>query len=175
MRIIYKELARKGDIIVVYNRKSWLHRLIVKVTDRGSRYKAGHVALYLGNTIIAEANSAGIHRKNWKDYTPGTHCVYLARFIGLTEEQYVKMYGFVMDSENEPYSFFQLPMILIKRIFRLKHVPDVSRKAMICSEFVCNAFRFVGVDLASGKNAAEVTPIDILCAENFEVIEGCEE
>jgi len=121
--INYKTKAQPLDIIIVYNPKSWLHRLIYRVTE----YKAGHVALYLSDGIICEANSTGVHRKPWKNYKDGMR-VYLARPIGMTEGAELKIRKMAFDCENYLYSFGQLFAYLIKTVFHLRHVPESRDK-----------------------------------------------
>ena len=48
----YKDQLKLLDIIIVYNKKSLLHRLIRRVTG----YKAGHVLIYAGKNKIVEAS-----------------------------------------------------------------------------------------------------------------------
>jgi uncharacterized protein YycO len=147
-----------------------LHRLIYGVTH----YKAGHVALYLGDGIICEANSSGVHRKPWKNYREGMR-VYLARPISLTETAGLKIRKYCLESENRPYAFLQLIMIFIKNIFRVRHVPDVSKQAVICSEFVADAFYEGNIDLCPGIYSDETSPGDIAKSEKIYLVKGWED
>lgn len=165
--ITYKSHAQPFDIIIVYNPKSWLHRLIHRVTG----YKAGHVALYMGDGIITEAGSGGVIRRTWKNYKSGSR-VYLARVINLTESQELKIREYCFESERKPYAFGQLIMIFLKNLFRVRHVPDVSRQAVICSEFVAAAFKSAGVVLCPGIRPHETTPGDIMKSEVVFLIKG---
>lgn len=167
--ITYKNLAQPLDIIIVYNPKSWLHRLIYRVTE----YKAGHVALYLGDGMIVEANSSGVHRKPWKNYRDGMK-VYLARPLGMTETMELNIRMYCLANENKPYAFAQLAMIFFKNLFRVRHVPDVSKQAVICSEFVAWAFWYGGIYLCPGVRAPETTPGDIAKSDKVFLIKGWE-
>jgi hypothetical protein len=167
--ITYKTKIKPMDIIIVYNKRSWLHRLIYGITDM----QAGHIALYLGDGIICEANSTGIHRKPWKNYNDNM-LVYLARCKIINETRGILIRRFCWDMENRKYAFGQLIVMALKYLFRLSHVPDVSKKAMICSEFVANAMLAGDINLCPGKAAHEITPGDILKSSAVWVIKGWE-
>lgn len=167
--IDYKSKIQPLDILIVYNPRSWLHRLIYGVTH----YKAGHVALYLGDGMIIEANSTGVHRKQWKNYREGMK-VYIARPLSITETSELKIRSACLDMENDRYAFLQLAMIFIKNLFRVRHVPDVSKQAVICSEFVATVFLAGGINLCPGINPWEVTPGDIMKSNSVYLIEGWE-
>lgn len=152
----YKDQLQPLDIIVVYNPKSWLHRLIKGVTG----YKAGHVALYTGFDEIYEAQSEGIHKTRVKTY-PVKSRVYICRVMDLDIMQRNRIIVKCMALEGKKYAFLQLAMMWAKYTFKIKRVPDVSKKAMICSEFVARVFEEVDIDL-SWKPSWEVTPGDIL-------------
>lgn len=153
----YKELAQAMDIIVVYNPKSILHKIISKVTG----YRAGHVALYVGDGKIYEAGSTGIVRRKWKNYNKKA-LVFLCRYQAMNEaiEMAIRTYCFKAEGNN--YAFAQLLMMFLKYTFRLSHVPDVSKKAMICSEFVSAAYASAGIRLCDKCHDHEVSPADIL-------------
>lgn len=162
----YKEMLNPFDIIVVYNPKSWLHKLIKGVTG----YKAGHVALYIGSDEIYEAQSTGIKRKRAKEYTDN-HKIYICRVMQLDNDDCTRIIDFCMASEGKKYAFLQLIMMWAKYTFHINRVPDVSKKAMICSEFVAKAFEISGIRL-SDKYPWEVTPGDILESDKVWKIEA---
>ncbi len=165
----YKTVIQPMDIIMVYNRRSWLHRIIHGVTG----YKAGHVALYLGDGMICEANKTGVHRKEWKDYNAPRR-VFLARPIAMNETKELAIREFCFDSENQKYAYGQLILILIKNLLHVRHVPDVSKQAVICSEFVARAFRAGGIDLCPNLDPQETTPGDITNSAEVYVTEVVE-
>ena len=167
--INYKDKAHPLDIIITYNPHSWLHRLIYGVTH----YKAAHVALYLGDGMIIESNSTGVHRKPWKNYRDGM-LVYLARPIAMMEMAELKIRAACLDRENEPYAFGQLVAIFFKNLFHVRHVPDVSKQAVICSEFVADVFREGGINLCPDLNPWEVTPGDIMKSDRVFLLQGWE-
>ena len=167
--ITYKSKIQPLDIIIVYNPRSWLHRLISRVTH----YKAGHVALYLGDGLIAEANRSGVHVKDWKNYRDGM-LVYLGRCHNMNETREVKIRQYANDSINRPYAFAQLAMIFFKNLFNVRHVPDVSKQAVICSEFVARAFKEAGILLCPGIRPEETTPGDIMRSRELFLIKGWE-
>ena len=167
--ITYKTKAQPLDIIIVYNPKSWLHRLIHGVTH----YKAGHVALYLGDGRIIEANSSGVHVKDWKNYRDGM-LVYLGRCGNLNEDRELKIRQYAADMVNKEYAFAQLAMIFFKNLFGVRHIPDVSKQAVICSEFVARAFKEAGILLCPGIRPEETTPGDIMRSRELFLIKGWE-
>lgn len=152
----YKKFLRPYDIIVVYNPRSFLHRLIFKTTG----YKAGHVALYLGRDEIVQATSTGVKKRFTNNY--GGKLVHILRNKnGLIPEQGQMIDCYVKESINKEYAFLQLVLLWVKYTFRLSHIPDVSKKAMICSEFVANCYINANIDLCAKKKSHEVVPSDI--------------
>lgn len=160
----YKRKIMPLDIIIIYNKKSFLHKLIHGVTG----YRAGHVALYMGNEMISEATKSGIHRKKWKNYSRNCN-IYLARFLQLSETQELKIRQYVYECENQKYSFLQLLAILLMYIFKLKKIPDVSKKAQICSEFVAMSFMRAGINLCN-KSPHATVPGDLLKSNILSII-----
>lgn len=169
----YKSQVLPYDTIIVYNRRSWLHRIIFRLTE----YKAGHVALYIGNGEIIEAGSTGVKRKKWKNYTKH-HEIYLARSRKLYKNSQVDRIKDMKDQIkhdvvlkinqycdkvlNQKYAYLQLLMFAIKYIFKINRVPDVSKKALVCSEFVANAYLAGGIVIDKTKKPHEIAPADIL-------------
>jgi len=154
--IDYKTILQPYDIIVVYNPRSLLHRLIYRITE----YKAGHVALYYGHEEIVQAQSTGIKLHGLNKYTG--KLVYVLRY----REKLIPAQGqmidcYVKESINKEYAFLQLVLLWVKYTFRLSHIPDVSKKAMICSEFVANCYINANIDLCAKKKSHEVVPSDI--------------
>jgi len=164
--ITYKQYIKPLDIIVVYNKKSWLHRLIFRVTD----YKAGHVAIYLGGELIVEANSKGVHYKTWKNYNDDCR-VWLVRYLGMSGKKDLAIRKYCFEAQNTKYSFLQLVALFLKYTFKLSHVPDVSKKAMVCSEFVAAAFKSAGISLVN-LEPHETTPEMILNSDNVTLVPG---
>ena len=164
---MYKDQLQPYDIIVVYNPKSWLHKLIYRVTE----YKAGHVALYVGNGKIYQATSHGVQCNDVRNYTD-KHKIFICRYWEnlLTQMHNDAILQYCEKSAGKKYAFLQLAMMLLKYTFRLSRVPDVSKSAMICSEFVAEAFEYAGIDLCF-KPSHEVTPADILNSKKLWRIE----
>jgi len=156
--IKYSNILREADIIVVYNRRSWLHRLIYGVTG----YKAGHVLIYLFSDLIAEAQINGVRVKNLKKYKKTKYDLYIFRYKMVDVDKSSAIIASSLKCCGERYAVLQLIAILFKYLFRLKKIKDVSRKAMICSEFVARAYKDAGVSLFPNKNTAEVVPSDFI-------------
>lgn len=160
--IDYKAILQPYDIIVVYNPRSLLHRLIYRVTE----YKAGHVALCYGHGEIVQAQSTGIKIHALNKYT-GKFVYVLRPRKELSHQQRQKMHEYIENSLDKKYAFLQLFMILIKYMFRLSQVPDVNKKAMICSEFVANCYVYANIELCREKICHEVAPADILNSDKL--------
>lgn len=157
----YKEQAQAMDIIVVYNPQSLLHRLIKKVTG----YRAGHVALYAGDGMIYEAGSTGVIRRKWKNYSKKSK-VFLCRDLLMNENKELHIRKYCFEKENQDYAFLQLPIFVFKYWFGVNHVPDVSKKAMVCSEFVAGAYASAGIKICDEK-PHETSPGDILFSDRL--------
>jgi len=157
----YKEKLQPMDIIVVYNPKSWLHRIIAGVTQ----YKAGHVAIYVGDNMIYEAGSTGVKRKSCKEYTEKCK-IYICRYKEMTEIKEMLIRNYLFKKENDKYSFFQLGMMLIGYFFKISNIPDVSKKAEICSELVAEAYKFACIPLCK-KESWQTYPGDILYSDKI--------
>lgn len=166
----YKENLKELDIIIVYNKKSWLHRLVYGFTG----YKAGHVAIHLGNLKIIEANSTGVKIKPCKNYTKN-HRIVLATAKGfknvpagyINERQHAIL-RYCDKKLNTKYAYGQIIILWLKYIFKLKSTPDISKKAMICSEFVANAFLAGDIKL-SHLPAHETTPGHIMSSDEVDI------
>lgn len=161
----YIDQLQPYDIIVVYNPSSWLHRLIYRVTD----YKAGHVALYIGDGKIYQAGSKGVLCKDLKNYS--SKCkIWICRYMDLIPGHKILLKDFCEKSAGKKYAFLQLLMIWFSYTFGVSNVPDVSKKAMICSEFVSTAFNYAFIKL-SEKDLWNITPADILNSDKLWRIE----
>jgi len=161
----YKDIIEPFDIIIIYNPKSWLHKMIYKVTE----YKAGHVALYLPGGNIAQAVSTGVCIKDLKDYD-SNYKIYLARYGNFNSEIYRSLSISVENSLGKKYSYFQLIAMLFQYIFHINRIPDVSKSAMICSEFIAKTFEDADIDI-SFKPSWQVTPADIYNSKKLTIIE----
>ena len=159
----YVEYLQPCDVIVVYNPRSWLHRVIRNVTSE----KAGHVALNRGDGTIVEATSRGIKINNLKKYKKGS-MVYLARASNLDETKIKTILKYTVEVMGQKYAFGQLFAILLKYTFKLHWIPDVERDAQICSEFIANAFLKAGIRV-NHKHPHEIVPGDYLKSDNFTV------
>ena len=165
--IDYKHLLQRADILLVYNKRSLLHKLICKITRReSSEYKAGHVALYLFDDLMTEASAFGIRNKKLKSYDVNKHALYIARHVGIDETIQKKIINSAITKAGNRYAFLQLPLILFKYLFKLNNIPDVSRKAMICSEFVASEYAGAGAPLFT-KDSEEVTTNDYFSCDKL--------
>ena len=153
----YKKIVAPLDIILVYNKTSWFHRMVAKVT----RYRAGHVAIYVGDGMICEAGGKGVIRRPWKNYSSNTR-IFIGRHLGLTEKQGLDMMYKCLELEGQKYAYLQLLAIFFQQVFGISKIPDVSKRAMICSEQVAEIYKAGGIKLSGNKKPHEITPADIL-------------
>ena len=163
-QLAYKNDLQFGDVIVVYNPDSLLHRLIDFVTGKKTPLKAGHVAMVHDGIRIVEANSRGVAIKECKKYS-SKHTLYVRRYKDLDEAHIFIMVRVIDKTLKHKYSFFQLPIIALAYIFK-KSMPDVSKKAEICSELIAGYYERVGVKI-NKKEPQNVAPIDFLKDNNF--------
>jgi hypothetical protein len=167
LQLAYKDNLTFGDVIVVYNPRSLLHKAIAFITGK-KRYKAGHVAMsYYGN--IVESASKGVDVKQYKDYSPYHHIYVMRIRERITQEQIDLMQQYISNAIGTKYSFFQLPVIALKYIFHLPRTLDISRSAVICSEFLADCYRFAGIKI-SRKIPADTAPIDFLSSNKFQLV-----
>ena len=163
-QLAYKNNLSFGDVIVVYNPKSLLHRLIDKVTGQKTPLKAGHVAMFYEGMSIIEANSSGVNIKPCKNYTPH-HLIYVRRCKTIDVAHIMILERAIKDSLKKKYSFFQLPVIALAYLFK-RGLPDVSKKAVICSELVAELYDKIGITI-NRKKPQNVAPIDFLISHDF--------
>ncbi|MBU2037932.1 MAG: hypothetical protein KKH95_02225, partial [Gammaproteobacteria bacterium] len=71
-------------------------------------------------------------------------------------------------SLERKYSFFQLPVIALSYLFKT-FMPDVSKKAVICSELIAEYYKKIGIKI-NGKEPQNVAPVDYLKDKNFNTI-----
>jgi len=177
--IQYTQLLKDADILLIFNKKSFLHKIIHWVTkpESDSKYipegwKAGHVAIYLTKGIIAEALGDGIGKKRLRTYNDKKYKLFIARCDKLTEELKNKIIieALKIERTGTKYAFFQLPLFLLHKFFKVENVPDVSKKAMICSEYVAESYKKAGVPLFN-KDSEEVNPNDFFESTLLKIIE----
>ena len=166
-QLAYKNDLRFGDVIVVFNPKSLLHRLIDKITGQKTPMKAGHVAMYYEGIQIIEAASSGVGIKPCKNYTPN-HILHVKRYAKMDVPEIMLLEKAIKDSVGERYSFFQLPIIALSYLLR-KNMPDVSKKAVICSELVAGFYKKIGKEI-NRKTPQNVSPIDFLIDKDFKTV-----
>ena len=159
-------ILTRCTVIVVYNTKSFLHKIIAVITRKPFTPKAGHVALYLEETDVAEAIARGVVLRKVKGFNAKKYNIYLARYRDLDESTCNKIIEAAVTMVGTPYSYWQLPLLWFKYFFKLKSIPDASKKAVICSEFISKCFKEADIDLF-GKDCEEAVPVDYLDKTKF--------
>ena len=156
-------VVERADILLVYNKHSLVHKIICFVTRKESKeYKAGHVMLYLFGDLVADATGAlGVRERVMPPFYKGEHKVYRARYNSINEEIRNRIINIALEKTHKKdkirYAFLQIPLILFKYLFKLKNIPDVSKKAMVCSEFATQVYKEADVPLFI-EDSEEVTP-----------------
>lgn len=168
--IKYYENLQTGDIINVFNKRNIFHRLVSWLVNRKSNLKAGHSAIYLFDNLMIEANAMGVKAKKLRTYKKSKYVIYVLRLKNKMDDSIYKNFleSAVINIGNR-YAFLQLFALLFKYVFRLTKVPDVSKKSMMCSEYVATTYEYAGIQLFD-KKPAEVAPQDYFDCDKLEII-----
>ena len=160
--IEYTQYLRNGDIILAYNKKNPFSRLIAKLSKvKGNGFKASHAILALSTDFGLISESAfpgGVRIRKCHAYKKGKYTIYILRVIDLCDEQYRQLVSAAVAKEGLKYSLLQVFAFLIKYLFKIKTVKDVSKKAMVCSEYVDQIFKDATMDLFPGFSSVNVSP-----------------
>jgi len=165
--MIYDEFLKKvqpGDILFSYKKGNKFSKLIWKMSkwdsDLENEPTISHTFIYIGDDLVAEATIGyGSIIRSIFHYNPKTYVLYRGYlntgFDGVKLIKLAKEY-----SAELGYSYFTLIWLFFKRLFSIgKTVDEIA--AVTCSEFVSMLFEEVGVSLVPGKNASEVSPLEI--------------
>lgn len=126
---------QKYDLIF-YKGNNVLGRLIRWITN--SPYS--HVAMYLGDNHIVEANYFNTLRVKHLKYKRHQYDVY--RVKDLNNEHYCKIDEYIKIHVNSKYDYRELLRIL----FPFMRIKDNLSK-LICSEFIYDCFNYAGICL----------------------------
>jgi len=160
-----------GDIFIVFNKESFFHKVIGAITGKSNGMKAGHVFMYLFDDLIIEASVRyGVNIRNMPSFKPNKHIVYRARLVGGLHSDYQHyLVRLALLKVRYKYSFLQILLLLFKYVFGIKHIPDASKKAVICSELIADLYNEIGIKLFD-KPSYEVVPKDYLKNINLVVM-----
>lgn len=155
-----------GDIGFSFNKKNLFSKLIYAVsfwrTTKQSNKKVSHSFIYMGDNLIAEASFAGVAIVNIKKYQDKKHDLYWKRYSNYMNEK--EKQTLWMHAANQAglikYSFLQLPIIFISKLFNIKF-KDYTKYDKVCSEFVSEAYRAIGVRLTDNEEPSNDTPLDL--------------
>jgi len=160
--IEYTQYLKNGDIVLTYNKKNLFSRLIAKCSKvKGNDFKASHAILVLSTDFGLMAESAfpgGVKIKKYHRYKKGKNVVYILRIKDFSNEQYQLLVKSAVEKEGLKYSLLQVFALLIKYIFKVKAIGDVSKRAMVCSEYVSQIFKDSTMDLFPGFSSVNVSP-----------------
>ncbi len=154
----YAHVLEKGDIIIVYEKKNLIDKIISIVTKR----KAGHSELYLFDDIIIESSVDGVKIKKLLQYEKGKYDLYVLRLKDRTDEIIENVIRAAVVKAGNHYDYLRLFLLLFEYLFKLKTIDDFTRKAMICSELIATCYKEAGIVLVPDKILAETTPADLL-------------
>ncbi len=158
-----------GDIIFTFNKKNFVSYIIWNFSKLNQlKLKVSHVALYLGDGLIAESTvGKGVRIESIDKYKDPKYIVRVGRCKDYVNAEVLIEY---CKSKNRiKYAYFQLLVIILKKIFKFK-VGDIQEDAMICSEFIVNAYKAVHIELISNKCAANTSPVDILHSDKINIV-----
>jgi len=167
----YEHLLQEMDIILTHDKTSWIGKAIAKFSSKLSHVneRVDHVTVYLGDNKIIESTNGGVRVRETKGYNPHNFVLYIARYNNMTDDFKRVLKEKLLSKVGLKYSYFQLILLLIKKIFNLKTVVDASTNAVVCSELVALAFEEAGKPIMDIPSH-EFTPADFFRAPNFTII-----
>ena len=174
MNIKYTNYLKPGDIGLIYNKGSLLHKIICFFTGRKKK-KAAHTWIYLHENRMLEATGEGIKIKKLKKYKERKFILYIGRYIdkfgkvGLSKDSQLKISEIAQKHDGRKYSFFQLIIMLFQQIFGIKKIKDFEKGKEVCSELVAKIYDNIGLDLFKNKEPHEVTPQDFLDCKQLKI------
>jgi hypothetical protein len=168
-------LLKKGDVLFTFNKTNCFSKIIWKFTGKKGELPVSHVAIYLGDDLLAE-NTLGVTDESWGGVMIRNIAHYNKSNFVLQVGRVKKVFDVDVLTESAEddagvveYSFFQLIWAFFEKVFRFK-AKDVSLKASVCSEWVIDKFRLVGVDLVPGKMSADAEPREVLESKELDII-----
>lgn len=161
-----------GDIGFSFNRKNILSRIIFAFsfwrTKEPFSKKISHAFIYMGDGLIAEASTHGIGIVSLKKYLHPKYDLYFKRysnFLTIQEQQTIWMSA-ADEAGLSKYSYLQLFVFALSKIFNVQF-KDYSKYDKVCSEFVSETYKKIGVNLTSNKYASNDTPLDLFNSEKL--------
>lgn len=153
------------DLLFTYKKKSALSKAIWVVsrwnTDYARYEEMSHVVMAMSNKLIVESSVGGVLIKSITTVFKKNRAV-TRRRVKLTREQRVLILMYCKQNAGViKYAYLQLPCILFSRIFKFITFNTDKVSGSTCSEFMTDAFRSAGVDLAPGIPAHLTTPLDL--------------
>ncbi len=144
---VYESRLQEMDIVITHDKTSWVGKAIAFFTSRVadiSSVRVDHVHMFLFDDIIIESTIGGVQIRGLKGYNPKNFTLYIARYKNMNDELKNKLYKALIKKAGMKYSYLQLLLLGIKYLFKLKHIPDASKSAFVCSELVAAVFAEVG-------------------------------
>ena len=155
-----------GDVGFSFNRRNILSRLIHLISFWRTNYKpskkVSHAFIYMGDGLIAEASTHGIAIVSLKKYHSKKYDVYFKCYSDmLSEAEKQTLWMHAADQAGlTKYSYRQLFILFISKVFNIKF-KDYSKYDKICSEYVSDAYRYIGVRLTDNEESSNDTPLDL--------------
>jgi len=159
-----KAHCKSGDVLFSYSgnilsRAIWF--ISTLWTNTVHEKKVSHAFIYMGRGMIVEESLSGVVIVNIEEYRASSYQLQAYRYTGPKINAALLVDNCRMAAGVVQYSFVELLYILIKKVFRVKHVGKAEKNAQICSAFVLSQYRKIGVDLLPGIYGADVTPLEL--------------
>ncbi len=153
-----------GDMIFTYEKGSAISRIIWKVcgihTKRNREKRLSHMITYEGPGKIIDVQINGVIRGSVKKYSASKFELHGGRVASLPDRELL-LHDARAAIGTTIYPLMQLIVLGLKELLGTKKSFDVSRRDMMCTEFVVKLHSAQGVDLVPGKEPYEVTPLDL--------------
>ena len=164
-----------GDMIFTYGEDDIISKLIWYISKIGKSKKkynvkdaVSHMLLYVSPGEIIDIQWNGVIRRKSKAYDPDKYTLRAGHVPSLPDVDQL-----IHDARQEVgttmYPLLQLLVVGIKQILGLKKSFDVSRRDVMCTEFIARLYSYQGIELVPKKEPFDVDPIDLLNSKLVEV------
>lgn len=165
MLIDYKGEIEVGDLIFTFKRGNLFSRLIWFFGGAPPQLKVSHVAIYIGEGLIAEMSFGGLGITGLRKYSVNKYVVHIGR-IKIEYDVDSVIAGIKEQVGARKYSYIQIGIILLKKLFGLHVKNDVDGDSAMCSEFIVEILRTHGkIDILPGIYSWDAEPLGIIQSE----------
>lgn len=163
-------IINKCDIVFIYT-NTWIDRLmdyVNKLIRFKRKVKISHVGIYIGGHLLIEADWNGVQINTMEKYYHKKYKLYFGRVLKNFDKEGF-LHNTIKCARRIKHSYGQMIVLFFKKIFNIKKANDINKKGVICSEFVLERYRSVGINLVPDKYSWECTPYDIYTSALIEV------